>query len=119
MNRSKQWTIEHGHFLEMGGFKLVSDKIHQLEEPEEPGWLSTAADWDAYNEFVRQREQCQLGTLTFEQFKERVGDPNFVFPTITRAQINDWSKGDGFSKTITILQTFWFIMTINHEIKGE
>lgn len=100
----------HGHFLEMGGFTLVSDRIDELEEPEQPGWLSTTADWDPYTEYVRQKERCQLGTLTMERFKELVGDPRVVFPAITPAQIEDRSKGDGLSKLLAILQTSWFIL---------
>jgi hypothetical protein len=102
--------MAHGHFLEMGGFTLVSDRIHQFEELEQPGWMSTAADWESYNECVRQRELCQLGTLTLERFAELVGDRDVVFPAITAAQIKDRSKGDGLSKLLAILQTSWFIL---------
>src|SRR5258705_2648421 len=102
--------MAHGHFLEMGGFMLVTDKIDRLEEPEQPGWLSTTADWDTYTEYIRQKERCQLGTLTFERFKELVRDPKVIFPAITPAQISDRSKGDGLSKLLAILQTSWFIL---------
>jgi len=102
--------MSHGHFLGMGGFTLVSDKVHQLEEPEQPGWMSATADWDPYAEYVRQREMCQLGTLTFERFQELVQDPNVVFPAITAAQIKDRSKGDGLSKLLAIMQSSWFIL---------
>lgn len=89
---------------------LVMDKINRLEEPEQPGWLSTTADWDPYTEYIRQKERCQLGTLTFEQFKGLVRDPNVIFPAMTPAQIRDRSKGDGLSKLLAILQTSWFIL---------
>src|SRR6266498_5868494 len=101
--------MAHGHFLGMGGFTLVSDKIHELEEPEQPGWMSTAADWAPYAEYVRQRELCQLGALSFERFQDLVRDSSVVFPAITSGQIKDRSKGDGLSKLIAILQTSWFI----------
>jgi len=50
---------------------ITSDKIHQLEEPEQPGQMSATADCDPYAEYVRQSEMCQLGTLTFERFQPR------------------------------------------------
>lgn len=106
---SKRWTVAHGHFLGMGGFTLVSDRIHELEEPERPGWISTAADWKPYAEYVRQRELCRLGTLSFERFQDLVRDSSVVFPAITSRQIEDRSKGDGLSKLIAILETLWFI----------
>jgi len=128
----KLWTMAHGHFLEMGGFTLVSDTIHQFKEPEQPrpmdksGWLAgvlISLGWGSNNasstqpkyvtqrdEYVRQRERCHLGALTFERFKELVCDDNFDFPAITSAEINDRSKGDGLSKLLAILQTSWFIL---------
>jgi len=91
---------------------LVSDNIHQLEEPEarEPEGESTDAYRLSYKEYVRQRERCQLGTLTLERLRELVGGRSVVLPAITTAQIKDRSKGDGLSKLLTILQTSWFIL---------
>jgi hypothetical protein len=106
----KHWTTAHGHLLGMGGFTLVSDKIHQFKEPEQPEWLATPADWASYNVYVKQRQLCNLGTLTMKQFEELVRDPNIEFPPITPAQIQDRSKGDGLSKLLAILQTSWFIL---------
>jgi len=91
----------------MGGFALISDKIHQVKEPEQPGLLSTSTDWDPYAEYVRRKKRYELGVLTFDQFKTLVG--NVPFPDITPAQINDRSKGDGLSKLLAILQSSWFI----------
>jgi hypothetical protein len=108
--RMKLWTTAHGHFLQMGGFTLVSDKIDRFKEQEPPGWMSTPADWDSYNESVRQRELCQFGTLTLERFKELVRDRNITLPAITSAQIQDRSKGDALSKLLAMLQTSWFIL---------
>ena len=31
------------------------------------------------------------------------------FPTVTREEIEDRSKADGFSKTIALVQTLWFV----------
>jgi hypothetical protein len=102
------WTMAHGHFLGMGGFTLVNDRNHQLEEPEQPGLMSVSADWDPYAEYVRQREWCQRGPPLNDSKNWLV--PTIVFPAITSAQIQDRSKGDGLSKLITILQASWFVV---------
>lgn len=106
----------HGHFLNMGGFTLVSTDIHKLKEPESPGpeqeasGILRAAYLSRWKDYKKNCERCYLGVLTFEQFKELLQNPDCEFPTITAAEIKDRSKGDALSKLIAILQTTCFIL---------
>ena len=98
--------MDHGHFLVMGGYHLVNKDFKAYEERARPGWMASSQEWDAYQECKR---KSQLGVLTLDRFKELIDDPNFEFPIMTQAEIQDRSKGDGLSKMIAMLQTSWFI----------
>ena len=90
----------------MGGFQLVNEDFKTYEERGRPGWIASSQEWDAYQE---RKRKCQLGVLTPDRFRELINDPNFEFPRISTAEIQDRSKGDGLSKMIAVLQTSWFI----------
>ena len=49
------------------------------------------------------------GVLTPEIFSELLTAGKIEFPTITVEEIEDRSKADGFSKTIALGQTLWFV----------
>ena len=49
------------------------------------------------------------GVLSPERFSELLTAGKIEFPTITEEEIEDRSKGDGFSKTIALGQTLWFV----------
>ena len=49
------------------------------------------------------------GVLTPERFSELLTAEKIEFPTITVEEIEDRSKADGFSKTIALGQTLWFV----------
>ena len=77
------WTITHGFFVQMGGFILSKNgrPIQTLEYQSEKA--------QSIHQLITSREL----------------DP----PTITRADIDDRSKGDFISKSFIVLQTTWFI----------
>ena len=50
------------------------------------------------------------GVLSAEKFHELLEAKKIEFPTITMEEIQDRSKGDGFSKTIATGQTLWFVV---------
>ena len=50
------------------------------------------------------------GVLSQEKFSELLTAGKIEFPTVTVEEIEDRSKGDGFSKTIAVGQTLWFIV---------
>ena len=49
------------------------------------------------------------GVLSPERFSELFTAEKIEFPTITVEEIEDRSKADAFSKTITLGQTLWFV----------
>ena len=49
------------------------------------------------------------GVLSPERFSELLAAGKIEFPTVTAKEIEDRSKADGFSKTIALGQTSWFI----------
>lgn len=71
----------------MGGFTVVDPDRRHMREEEQGGKV-----------------------LTFDQFKRLLRDPCFEFPDITKAEIQDRSKGDALSKLIAILQSTYFIL---------
>lgn len=83
----RKWTLSHGHFLGMGGFTVV----------------------DPDKRYMKEEEQCAK-VLTYGQFEQLLADPCFEFPDITKAEIQDRSKGDALSKLIAILQSTYFIL---------
>ena len=49
------------------------------------------------------------GVLTAKRFSELLTAGKIEFPTVTVEEIEDRSKADGFSKTIALGQTLWFV----------
>jgi len=84
--RWKQWSIVHGHFLDMGGFTVV-DPSHENDDP---------------------KDGSQNGqVLTFDEYKTLEG---FSLPTLTKDEINDRSKAPGLTRILAFLQLVWFLV---------
>ena len=49
------------------------------------------------------------GVLSQERFSKLLAAGKIAFPIVTVEEIEDRSKGDGFSKTIALSQTLWFV----------
>ena len=49
------------------------------------------------------------GVLSPERFTQLLTAGKIEFPTVTVEEIEDRSKSDGFSKTIALGQTLWFV----------
>ena len=49
------------------------------------------------------------GVLSVKRFSELLTAGKIEFPTVTEEEIEDRSKADGFSKTIALGQTLWFV----------
>ena len=73
------WTKTHGHFIQMGGFMLF--------EGDNPKGV----------------------VLSPSRFSELLMAGKIEFPTVTVEEVKDCSKADGFSKTIALGQTLWFV----------
>ncbi|SRR6266545_2876780 len=129
----------HGHFLIMGGIRLV-------EPPEDAvtttGEQNTAADQGVASETVNLQlkstssvnanteegrspsghklkpKEGRVTILTLDMLKVLVEDPEFDIQ-LTEDEITHMSKGDALSKIILILQTTWFIaQCIGRSIQG-
>jgi hypothetical protein len=50
------------------------------------------------------------GVLSQEMFSELLTAGKIDFLTVTVEEIQDRRKGDGFSKTIAVGQTLWFVV---------
>ena len=49
------------------------------------------------------------GVLSRKEFSKLLGERKIEFPNVTVEEIEDRSKSDGFSKTIALGQTLWFV----------
>ena len=74
------WTTTHGHFIQMGGFML----------------------FDSEGNIAK-------GVLTPMIFSGLLEEKKIEFPNVPVEEIEDRSKTDGFSKTIALGQTLWFV----------
>ena len=74
------WTMTHGHFIQMGGFML----------------------FDSEGNIAK-------GVLTPIIFSGLLEEKKIEFPNVPVEEIEDRSKTDGFSKTIALGQTLWFV----------
>lgn len=76
--------------------------------------------FSAGSEFVPEEDAAQVdfgddiweGVLTLDAFRQLLAENLICFPTITKDEINDKSKGDALSKAIALLQLTWFIVQI-------
>ena len=50
------------------------------------------------------------GVLSAEKFHKLLRAKKIDLPAITKEEIEDRSKGDGLSATLTVVQTTWFII---------
>ncbi|KAG2369102.1 hypothetical protein BDR07DRAFT_1604982 [Suillus spraguei] len=80
---SARWTLTHGFFACMGGFGFV---LYIDGEPQ--------------------------ATLTPKELLRFVREGSVEMPVITKADIEDRSKGDVLSKCIAILQLVWFLIQL-------
>jgi len=124
------WTLKHGHFLIMGGIRLV-------EPPEEASTTTSkantvegqtaasetinvqprsSASLDADTEKGRGQagkmlkpKEGRVTILTLEMLEKLAEDKEFKIQT-TEEGIADKSKGDALSKLIFILKSTWFIL---------
>ena len=94
------WSVTHGHFLQMGGFRVLMTPS-ELDEHQVP-ILYTTDRGDGSVE----------GVLTLESLKVLLREELIDLPSISEDEINDRSKGDALSKGIAFLQLTWFTVQI-------
>ena len=93
------------YHLYVMNYTSISNDLYALGR----NWTMTHGFLLVMGGFVLHRGDENLGVITYNRFikLEQAGD--IEFPTITREEIEDKSKGDGLSKAITLLQTIWFV----------
>jgi len=110
------WTMSHAHFFDIGGFALCKSGMKIPEEPEPPRWSQffTQKCWQDYNQkrskYDELIKEFYRETLSAQRFRELESSGLIEFPTITKREIQDRSKGDGLSKIIAAFQTSWFVL---------
>jgi hypothetical protein len=67
--------------------------------------------------FTQMDGDISKGVLTAEKFQELLTAKKIDLPTITEEEIEDRSKGDGLSATLTVVQTTWFIIQFSLRLK--
>ena len=119
---ARPWATTHGHFLQMGGFRvtMTEDEFYGLRGEELPR-KDEDGSWIVYESSEKpiytaraclRSGQLFEGVLTEDCLKALLRKGLISFPTVTREEINDKSKGDALSKGIASLQLVWFIVQI-------
>ena len=75
----------------------------------ERGWTKTHGHFIQMGGFTLFEGNVAKGVLSPEKFAQLLMAEKIEFPTVTVEEIEDRSKADGFSKTIALGQTLWFV----------
>ena len=73
------------------------------------GWTKTHGHFLQMGGFMLFEGNDPKGVLAPKRFSELLAAGKIEFPTATVEEIEDRSKTDGFSKTIALGQTLWFV----------
>ena len=84
---------------------MLNHKILTLDR----GWTKTHGHFLQMGGFMLFQGDIAKGVLPPERFSELLTAGKIEFPTVTVEEIEDRSKSDGFSKTIALGQTLWFV----------
>ena len=85
--------------------QILNHKILTLDR----GWTQTHGYFIVMGGFMLFEGNVAKGVLSPERFSELLTTGKIEFPTVTLEEIEDRSKADGFSKTIALGQTLWFV----------
>jgi hypothetical protein len=107
----RQWSgARRLEKLYKGERSTIHPKRKLYNQISERGWTRTHGYFIQMGGFTLFEGENAKGVLTPEQLSELLKAKKIEFPTITVEEIEDRSKGDGFSKTIALGQTLWFIV---------
>ena len=73
------------------------------------GWTKTHGHFLQMGGFMLFEGNNPKGILSPKRFSELLAAGKIEFPNVTVEEIEDRSKADGFSKTIALGQTLWFV----------
>ena len=85
--------------------QILNNKILMLDRQ----WTRTHSHFIQMGGFMLYEGNIAKGVLSPARFSELLREGKIEFPTITLKEIEDRSKADGFSKTIALGQTLWFV----------
>ena len=85
--------------------QILNHKILSLDR----GWTKTHGYFIEMGGFMLFEGNVAKGVLSPKRFSELLIAKKIEFPTVTVEEIEDRSKGDGFSKMIALGQTLWFV----------
>ena len=86
--------------------QILNHKIPILDNGQ---WTKTHGYFIQMGGFMLFKGNDAKGVLSPERFSKLLKAGRISFPTVTEEEIEDRSKADGFSKTIALGQTLWFI----------
>ena len=87
--------------------QILNHKILMLDNNR--GWTRTHGHFIQMGGFMLFEGDIPKGVLSPKGFSELLAAGKIEFPTVTVEEIQDRSKADGFSKTIALGQTLWFV----------
>ena len=86
--------------------QILNHKILTLEE----GWTEAHGYFIQMGGLMLYEGDVPRGVLSPERFSELLTAGKIEIPKLTVGEIEDRSKADGFSKSIALGQTLWFVM---------
>ena len=89
-------------------FNLSANTYHKILALDR-GWTKTHGHFIQMGGFMLYEGDIAKGVLSPKRFSELLTAGKIEFPTVTAEEIEDRSKADGFSKTISLGQTLWFV----------
>ena len=98
----QRWTIKSNLF------NLSANTYHGILVLDR-GWTKTHGHFIQMGGFMLFEGEIAKGVLTPKRFSKLLAARKIEFPTVTVEEIEDRSKADGFSKTIALGQTLWFV----------
>ncbi|OJA20687.1 hypothetical protein AZE42_06031 [Rhizopogon vesiculosus] len=102
----------NGHYPHIAGSTLPSPSAAQVTGHKFKGWTATHGFFAWMGGFLLCANDTRRVTLTPDELLRFVGDGSVDMPCISRADIEDRSKGDALSKGISILQLVWFVASL-------
>ncbi|KIJ33861.1 hypothetical protein M422DRAFT_182800 [Sphaerobolus stellatus SS14] len=96
----KDWTMVHGHYLQMGGFVL---HIHRPEDLQTQDTFDISPPGPGPNGF---------SVLHYNTLERLMREGRLDFPSISEPEIKDKSKSDALGKTVASAQIIWFITQV-------
>ncbi|KIJ33732.1 hypothetical protein M422DRAFT_182859 [Sphaerobolus stellatus SS14] len=96
----KDWTMVHGHYLQMGGFVL---HILRPEDLQTQDTFDISPPGPGPNGF---------SVLHYNTLERLMREGRLDFPSISEPEIKDKSKSDALGKTVASAQIIWFITQV-------